>query len=114
MKRLDKFIQNPRKALFVLSGPLIIGMIVQTLYNVIDTAFVGRIGADALASITFSFPLFFMLIALNAGIGSGMTSRIARYLGEKNIKAAENTAIHGILINIFIGAIILIIYGIID
>jgi putative MATE family efflux protein len=108
MKRIDKFIQNPKKALFILSGPLIIGMIVQTLYNVIDTAFVGRIGADALASITFSFPLFFILIALNAGVGSGTTSRIARYLGEKNIKAAENTAMHGILINLIIGTIILI------
>jgi putative MATE family efflux protein len=108
MKKLDKFIENPKKALIVLSGPLIIGMIAQTLYNVIDTAFVGRIGADALASITFSFPLFFILIALNAGIGSGTTSRIARYLGEKNIKDAENTAMHGILMNISIGAIILI------
>jgi putative MATE family efflux protein len=108
MKRIEEYIKNPKKALFTLSIPLIIGMIVQTLYNVIDTAFVGRIGADALASITFSFPLFFILIALNAGIGSGMTSRIARYLGEKNIKAAENTAIHGILINLFIGTIILI------
>ena len=108
MKRVEQFIKNPKKALFILSGPLILGMIVQTLYNVIDTAFVGRIGADALASITFSFPLFFILIALNAGIGSGMSSRIARYIGEKNIKAAENTAIHGIIINLIIGAIILI------
>ncbi|KYK25423.1 hypothetical protein AYK26_06155 [Euryarchaeota archaeon SM23-78] len=110
--RVSEFIKNPRKALFILAGPLVVGMLVQTLYNIVDTAFVGRLGADSIAALTFSFPLFFVLMALNSGIATGMGSRIARYLGEKNKAAAENTALHGLIISIIL-AIIIFIPGII-
>ncbi len=97
-KKVEEFMRNPKKALFTLAWPIVIATIVQTLYNIIDTAYVGRLGSDALAAITFSFPLFFILIAVNSGINAGMSSRISRFLGEKKRKEAENTAIHGLLI----------------
>lgn len=109
--RVDEFIKNPKKALFKLAMPIIIAMIVQAMYNIVDTAFVGRLGAEAIAALTFSFPLFFILIALNSGIGIGMGSRISRFLGEKNKKAAENTAIHGILISLG-SALVIFVLGI--
>jgi putative MATE family efflux protein len=74
-------------------------MVFQVLYNIVDTAFVGRLGAEAIAALTFSFPLFFLLMALNSGIGAGMGSRIARYLGAKKKRQAENTAMHGLLMS---------------
>lgn len=100
--RVNEFIKNPKKALLTLSYPILVGMLVQTLYNVVDTAFVGWLGVDAIAALTFSFPLFFILIALNAGIGSGVSSRIARFLGENNKEGAENTAMHGLLLAVIV------------
>ena len=104
--RVAKFIKNPKKALWKLAWPIIIAMSVQTLYNVVDTAFVGRLGADAIAALTFSFPLFFIFIALLQGVSVGMGSRISRYLGAKQKKAAENAAMHGILVGAILSIII--------
>ncbi|MBR9677369.1 MATE family efflux transporter [Candidatus Woesearchaeota archaeon] len=106
--RVEEFIKNPKKALFKLSAPMIVAMLVQSLYSIIDTAFVGRLGPEAIAAITFSWPLFFILIALNAGVGIGMSSRIARFLGEKNKVAAENTALHGILLSLTVALLIFV------
>lgn len=106
-ERVATFIQNPKKSLFKLATPIIVGMIVQTLYNIVDTAFVGRLGAESIAALTFSFPIFFILIALNAGLAAGMGSRISRYLGENNKTAAENTAMHGLFISLVLSFLIL-------
>ncbi len=107
--RVDDFIRNPKKALFTLALPTMVGMLVESLYNVVDTAFVGRLGADAIAALTFSFPLFIILIAINAGITTGMSSRISRFLGEKRQEDAENTAMHGLLLSIILAAVFLVI-----
>jgi putative MATE family efflux protein len=104
--RVDEFIENPKKALFTLAIPTIIGMSVQIAYNIADTAFVGRLGAESIAALTFSFPLFFVLISINSGIGVGMGSRISRLLGARNREEAENTALHGLLISIIFAAVI--------
>ena len=97
--RVDDFIKDPKKALFTLAMPVVVATVVQTLYNIVDTAYVGRLGAEALAAMTFSFPLFFILIALNSGITAGMGSRLSRFLGEKKKQEAENTAMHGLFIS---------------
>lgn len=107
--RVDEFVKNPKKALFVIATPMVIAMLVHTMYNIVDTAYVGRLGTDAIAALTFSFPLFFILISLNAGLGAGINSRISRFLGEKNKKLAENTAVHGILISLVLALVIYLI-----
>jgi len=86
-----------------------IGMMVQALYNIVDTAFVGRLGADAIAALTFSFPIFFFLMAMNSGVAIGMASRISRSLGANREKDAENTAMHGIGLAAIVAIIIMII-----
>jgi len=108
-KRIEEFIKNPKKALLKLALPVVIAMVVQVMYNIVDTAFVGRLGVDAIAALTFSFPLFFILISLNSGIGIGMSSRISRYLGSKDKEGAENTAVHGVLISLAFALIVFII-----
>jgi putative MATE family efflux protein len=107
-KRVDEFIKNPKKALWKIAFPLIVVFFVQTMYNVVDTAFVGRLGAEAIAALTFSFPLLFILISIGSGLGIGTNSIIARFLGAKKIKAAENSAIHGLIISIILALIIFI------
>ena len=104
--KIDEFIKAPKKALFTLALPIIIAMLVQIMYNIVDTAFVGRLGAEAIAALTFSFPIFFVLIALNSGIGVGISSYISRLLGAKNKKEAENAASHGLLISLLFAFII--------
>jgi len=110
--KVDKFIKNPNKALLKLSFPILIAMAVQAMYNIVDTAFVGRLGADSIAALTFAFPLFFLIIAVDSGIGTGMGSRISRYLGAKKKSSAENAAMHGLFISI-ISAVIFFILGMI-
>jgi len=102
-KRLNRFIRNPKKALFTLALPTVIAMVVQTMYNVVDTAFVGRLGVEAIAALTFAFPVFFIIIALNQGLNVGMSAKISQFIGAKNKTAAENVAVHGLLISLAVG-----------
>jgi putative MATE family efflux protein len=109
--RVKSFIKNPKKALFKLAVPMVIAMLVQVLYSVVDTAFVGRLGVDALAALTFSWPIFFILFAITGGLSAGMGSRIAQALGSGNKGKAENIALHGLLLS-FIVAVLFFIIGI--
>jgi len=94
MEKIDKFIKNPKRALISMSIPVIVAGIVETLYNIVDAIYVGRLGAGALAAITFAWPFFFVLVALSLGLNSGMSSIIARLIGQKMKKQAENAAMH--------------------
>jgi putative MATE family efflux protein len=105
--RVAEFIANPRRALFVMAGPITIAMFVQTLYNLVDTAYVGRLGAESIAALTFAFPLFFIVIGLNSGIGVGINSVIARRLGAKDKDGAESSAAHGLVLTAIFGAALL-------
>lgn len=107
--RVDEFIANPKRALFVLAGPVLISMAVETAYSIADTAFVGRLGAEAIAALSFASPLFFILIAVNAGISTGMSSMVARYLGAKDKEKAENSALHAAVISLITALVIFII-----
>ena len=75
MNKVDKFIKNPKKALWKLTWPMMISMSVQALYNIVDTAYIGRISPEAIAALTFAFPIFYLLIAVSNGIAGGMGSR---------------------------------------
>ncbi len=110
--KVKEFIKNPRAGLFKLALPILFGMLAQSLYNITDTAYVGHLGAESLAAVTFAFPLFFVMIALGAGLSTGMQSRISRYLGAGKIKAAENTVIHAGFLGLVV-AIILMVPGVI-
>ena len=106
--RVDEFIANPKKAIFVIAGPVLVSMAVQTAYGLADTAFVGRLGAEAIAALSFASPLFFILIAVNAGVTTGMSSMVARYLGAKNRESAENSALHTVGISLITALVIFV------
>lgn len=91
-QKVEEFKKNPNKALIKLAIPVMIGMLVQIIYNITDTAFVGRLGVNELAATTFSFPIMFVFIALGNLIGLGTNTRIARHIGAKKKKLAEKVA----------------------
>lgn len=94
------------KLLVILSLPAMIGMTVQALYNVVDTFWVGKIGADAIAALTICFPIQMLMIAIASGTGIGLSSIISRRLGEDRKDQAINAAEHGIVLILFYGVII--------
>jgi len=97
---------KPKKAIVKLSIPMMIAMFVQAMYNLVDAIWVSGLGADALAAVGLFFPFFFLIMALSNGIGVGGSSAISRRIGEKNKKAADNTAMHTLFIGLLVGLIV--------
>lgn len=89
---------DPRKAILKLGMPMMLAMSVQTVYNLVDTFWVSGLGADALAAIGFVFPFFMAMIALSTGLGLGGGSAISRKLGAKDKSAADNVAVHSMVL----------------
>lgn len=104
INRLEEFAADPRRALVTLSLPIAVAMLVQTLYNIVDTAFVGRLGAESIAALSFSFPLFFILVSLTQGIGAGLNSTISRLYGAGRTEEAGRAAGNGLLLSVFLAA----------
>lgn len=88
-------------SLVKLSLPIMVSQFMQTLYNLADTFWVGKVGAEAVAAISLSFPLIFLMISVAAGLTIAGTALIAQYQGAGDIKQVEKMA--GQLIS-FIGA----------
>jgi putative MATE family efflux protein len=77
--------------------PASVGFFFNTMYNVVDTYFGGLISTRALASLSLSFPVFFMVIAMGTGISTGMTALIANALGADQTEEARRFAIQGMI-----------------
>ena len=78
-----------------MSWPAIVSMLVQAMYNIVDSFFVSRISEAALAAITYIFPVQMVLIAVAVGTGVGINSLISRRLGAKKFEEADLAACHG-------------------
>ena len=89
-----------------LAVPAMVGTLFQTLYNVVDTFFAGKISPEALSALSKSFPIYFIIIATSIGVTVAGTSLIGNSIGEKDNKKTLNYFSHiiyyGILISIFI------------
>ncbi|KKY02558.1 hypothetical protein VN21_02555 [Paraclostridium benzoelyticum] len=80
------------KAILKLSIPMVMGMMIQVLYNLVDTYFIGMLNdANQLAAANISLPVFMMLMAIAGIIGSGSSSYISRCLGNKDYEEANKT-----------------------
>ena len=86
------------KLLINMSLPMMISMLVQALYNIVDSIFVSRISEAALTAVSLAFPLQSLMIAIGAGTGVGVNALISRALGEKNQEKANVTAKNGIFV----------------
>ena len=100
--RLKLFLENPTKALWSLAIPVIAGMGIQTLYTIVDLIFIGQLGGNEIASVAFSMPIFFFVMGLSFGLGSGVSASIARFIGADDKVNADNSAEHAILFSFII------------
>ncbi len=105
-KGVETLLGDPKKALLKLSGPIIVAMIVQSFYNIVDGIWVAGLGSDGLAAIGLFFPLFMIIISLAVGIGVGGSSAISRKIGAKNKEMADSAAIHTLAIGIITGILL--------
>ena len=80
--------------------PIMISMLVQALYNVVDGIFVARYSADAFTAVSLVFPVQMLMIAVSTGLGVGINSLISRRLGEKRGDAALDAAKNGIFLEL--------------
>ena len=82
-----------------LSVPMMISMLVQALYNVVDSVFVSWVSEEALTAVSLAFSLQNMMIAVGVGTGVGVNALLSKSLGEKNQKRANATAENGIFLS---------------
>jgi len=94
------------KVLLSLAIPSSVGLFFNTMYNVVDTFVAGYLSTQALASLSISYPIFFALIALSMGVGSGATALIANALGSNDISTAKRYAKQTISFGILLGVAI--------
>lgn len=88
------------KLLLNMSGPMMISMLVQALYNVVDSIFVSRIDENALTAVSLAFPLQSVLIAIGAGMGVGVNAILSRALGEKDEEMVNKSATNGMFLSL--------------
>ena len=102
----------PVKRLIVsMSFPMMISMLVQAMYNIVDSIFVSHLSEDALTAVTLAFPLQMMIISVGSGTGVGINALLSKALGEKKQKRANKAANNGLLLT-FISFIIFVAVGI--
>lgn len=87
------------RLLLEMAIPMVISMLVQSIYNIVDSMFVSRISEDALTAVSIAFPVQNILIAFAVGIGVGASALLSRFLGENNRDRVGSVAIHGIVIS---------------
>ncbi len=88
------------RLLISMSLPMMISMLVQALYNIVDSIFVAKIGENALTAVSMAFPLQTLMIALAGGTGVGINAILSKALGEKRYDRANQTAGNGLLLAI--------------
>lgn len=86
------------KLLLSMAVPMMISMLVQALYNVVDSIFVAKYSAACMTAISLVFPLQTLMIAAGSGLGVGMNAILSRNLGAKNQEGVNKTAFNGIAI----------------
>lgn len=89
------------KLILSMSLPAMFSMLVQALYNIIDSMFVSHYSQDALTAVSLAFPIQMLIISVAVGTGIGINSLVSRRLGEKRNEEANQAANHGILLGIF-------------
>ena len=99
MSQENKMGTMPVKRLLVtMSLPMIISMLVQALYNIVDSVFVSMINQAALTAVSMAFPIQNLLIAVSAGTCVGVNALLSRSLGERNAKNANLAAVNGLFL----------------
>ncbi|AOY75303.1 MATE family efflux transporter [Clostridium formicaceticum] len=104
-KTLDLLEGKIGKTFILLAIPILMAMLMQTFFNIVDTYFVSRLGTDAIAAMGLTFPIFMLSISLGSGVSIGISSLIARNIGagerEKSFLAAANGLLLAVAMGLF-------------
>ena len=98
-----------RKLLISMSLPMMASMLVQALYNIVDSIFVARVSEAALTAVSISFPIQNLMIAFGVGIGVGVNALLSKSLGEGDQLRAQRIALQGIFIEVICCAIFILV-----
>ena len=96
------------KLLVNMALPLVISMLVQALYNVVDSIYVSRISESAVTALSLAFPIQNLLIGCATGVGVGVNSLLSKSLGEQNYERANRTAGNGFLLSTLFSALFVV------
>lgn len=98
------------KLMMSMSLPIMISMLVQALYNIVDSVFVAKISEDALTAVSLAFPIQTLMIAVGAGTGVGINALLSKSLGEKNFERANRAANNGVFLA-FVSFLLFVVIG---
>lgn len=104
-------VMKVNRLLISMSLPMMMSMLVQALYNIVDSIFVSHFSQNALTAVSLTFPVQSLMIAIATGTGVGINSLVSRRLGEKRFKDADKTAVNGMVLE-FLSSLIFVIIGI--
>ena len=99
------------KLLANMAIPMMASMLVQGLYNVVDSIYISRVSESAVTAISLAFPVQNMMIAFSSGVAVGVNALLSKSLGEKNQKMANKAAGNGIML-IIIAIVLFMLFGI--
>lgn len=99
------------KLLISMALPMMISMLVQALYNVVDSIFVAKLSENALTAVSMAFPVQNLMIGMATGIGVGMNALVSKNLGQKDQEGVNKSALHGIFLE-FVNYLIFLCIGI--
>ncbi|MDR1998049.1 MAG: MATE family efflux transporter [Candidatus Margulisbacteria bacterium] len=86
------------RLLISMAIPMMIAMLFQSLYNIVDSIFVARLGENALAAVTLAFPLQMVMLQVGVGTGVGVNALLSKSLGERNFERVHKSALHGLFL----------------
>ena len=98
------------KLLMNMALPMIISMLVQALYNIVDSIYVSQVSESAVTALSLAFPVQNLQVGFAVGLGVGVNSLLSKSLGQKNQEAADRAAGNGILLEL-IAVVLFVLFG---
>jgi len=109
-RKVDIFNTTIYRGLFNLAWPIVLTNLLQTIYNVTDAYFLGKLGKLEFSAPTVTFPIIFIFISLALGFSHAATSMVAQYTGMKNKEMAEKSAAQ-VIITVLVIAVLIMVFG---
>ncbi len=106
MQHEDYTIGNLKKQLLTMAVPVSVGLFFNTMFNVVDTYYAGRLSTSSLAGMSLSFSVFFILIAIIGGLGTGLSALLANAYGKKDEADIKALTVNGLALTLGVGVII--------
>ena len=111
MKENKMGVMPVKRLIITMSLPMMLSMLVQALYNIVDSIFVSQINEQALTAVTLAFPLQTMMVAVGSGTGVGINAMLSKSLGERKFEKSDAAANTGLLL-IFFSYLVFLLIGI--